>query len=489
MTRIQLLAALALLPGLLVPSLRAHGEAPGQAEVFHSLHGTSPARQVVVVDADPALLARHGFDLARHGTEAPGEGVDVVAGPAELARLVELGLTYQEPPAALGAMAAGASEWPTLAKIEERLHALVAANPDLLHEFPQGTSHEGRTIWTVRLSDTPTRRDPERPKVSINGNHHAREVMTVEASLDVLEHMVERVRAGDERFLRWISGVEVYVTPVANPDGYDHVKTENSWWRKNRRENEDGSFGVDLNRNYPYAWGANDAGSSGRPSSDTYRGPGAASEPETQALVTLAHRIKPLFNLSYHSYGEVLLYPYGYENAINPEGDRIEPLATELAARMKKDTGEGHYGKRSRLYPVNGLDRDWYYFQFGTYSFVPEISNRSRGFQPSTSWIEPTVTHLRGGWTYLLDRALGEGLRGRVLDDADETSVEAVVRVREVVWKNGEVHRTDVDGGFSRLLDPGSYHVEIEADGYPPQVFPVEIAPGGLTHEVFRLVR
>jgi hypothetical protein len=198
-------------------------------------------------------------------------------------------------------------------------------------------------------------------------------------------------------------------------------------------------------------------------------------------MVSLARRIKPLFNLSYHSYGEVLLYPYGYENADNPIGDVMPTLAAELSSRMIRDTGSGHYGKRSRLYPVNGLDRDWYYHELGTYSFVPEISNRRRGFHPSYSWVEATVTGLRGGWTYLLARALGEGVRGRVVDLHSGQGLDAVVSVQEVEWRNGEVHRTDVDGGFSKLLDAGTYLFRFEAEGYEPEELQVEVASGRLT--------
>jgi hypothetical protein len=465
----------------------SHGFSSPRADSFLTIHGQTPETRVVIVDADPAQLARADFDLARHGSENPGEGVQVVAGARDLARLEAMGLTYQELPLGFQADPRGLSGWSSLTEVIERLDALVGDNPDLLYKYQIGTSVQGRPIWTVRVSSTPQLRDPARPKVSLNGNHHAREIMTVEVCLDVLAEMVAGVRTGDPRFLKWINGAELYVTPVVNPDGYEFVFEQDSWWRKNRRENGGSSFGVDLNRNYSYAWGANDSGSSGRSSSDTYRGVSAASEPETQAMVALATEVKPLFNLSYHSYGEVVLYPYGYENAVNPEGDIIESLATELAASMTRDTGSGHYGKRSRLYPVNGLDRDWYYFQFGTYSFVPEISNSRRGFQPAHSWVKDTVAGLRGGWQYLLDRSLRAGLRGLVVDAETGEGLDAVVRVVEVTWNNGEIHRTDADGAFSRLLNPGSYHLEISADGYQSLRLRVEIASEGLTRQEIRL--
>lgn len=466
------LAALAL-PAALV----AHGIPHRRADAHAALHGEAEGPRIVLVEADPALLAREGFDLARHGGEAPGEPVHVVAGPRDLARLAELGLLVRPAPALRGRLDL-LQDWSSLEQVNARIDALVAANPDIMGKKQIGTSVEGRPIYTVHVSSSPCVRDPAKPKVSINGNHHAREVMTVEAALDVLGQIAAGYRAGDAAALGWVAGLELYVTPVVNPDGYHTVMTDDSWWRKNRRVNANGSRGVDLNRNYPYAWGANDSGSSGNPHSETYRGPSAASEPEAQAMIGLAREIRPLFNLSYHSYGETLLYPYGYENAINPDGDVMEDLATGLAARMTQDDGSGSYDKRSRLYPVNGLDRDWYYFELGTYSFVPEISGR--GFHPSYSWVQPTVTGLRAGWRYLLERALGEGLRGRVVDAGTGAALAATVRVAEVQWHNGESHGTDVDGGFSKLLAAGTYQLEVSAEGYQPASLAVTVVPGQL---------
>lgn len=461
-TALRSLVALAL-----AAPLAAHGPPAPRADAFRALHGEAAATRIVAVEADVAELAAAGYDLAQHGSQNPGEPVDVVAGPRDLARLQEAGYTIRPVASVLSAHPGVLDdEWSSYEEVTARVDALVAANPDLLFKMSSGSSIEGRDIFTVRFSTTPQVRDVTRPKVSINGNHHAREVMTVEAALDVLTQLVSRYRAGDAKALRWAQELEVYVSPVVNPDGYAHVTSEDTWWRKNRRVNANGSKGVDLNRNYPYAWGANDDGSSGSPYSETYRGTGPASEPEAAAMVALARRIKPLFNLSYHSYGEVLLFPYGYENAQNPVGDVMPELATELSSRMTRDTGSGSYGKRSRLYPVNGLDRDWYYNELGTYSFVPEISARSRGFHPSYSWVEPTVTGLRGGWTYLLDRAVGESIRGRVVDLHSHQPLDAQVAVKEVQWRNGEVHRTDVDGGFSKLLGAGSYHLQVSAEGY-----------------------
>ena len=115
-----------------------------------------------------------------------------------------------------------------------------------------------------------------------------------------------------------LNTVEVSIVPVANPDGYEYTFTTQRLWRKNLRDNDgDGqittSDGVDLNRNFDSHWGYEDEGSSPSFSNDTYRGSAPNSEPETQALINLMGMVKFKFALSYHSYSDLILYPWGWQ--------------------------------------------------------------------------------------------------------------------------------------------------------------------------------
>ncbi len=107
----------------------------------------------------------------------------------------------------------------------------------------------------------------------------------------------------------YVNNYELYFVPMVNPDGHVYVENNNygnpnNWWRKNRRDNGNGIYGVDLNRNYSYKWGYDNIGSSGNPSSQTYRGPSPFSEPETTAIRNLMVATPFKFALDYHSYGE-----------------------------------------------------------------------------------------------------------------------------------------------------------------------------------------
>ena len=143
---------------------------------------------------------------------------------------------------------------------------------------------------------------------------------------------------------------------MVNPDGHEYSRTEDRLWRKNRRPNADGSIGVDPNRNYGYMWGTLNINTSSHvPSDPTYVGPRAFSEPETRAVRNLVAR--ELFRgvITYHSYSQLILYPWGYTSQPIPDTSDLSTM-TNLAERMQELIGEVH-GKTyspqqsSQLYP------------------------------------------------------------------------------------------------------------------------------------------
>ena len=135
------------------------------------------------------------------------------------------------------------------AGLEQDLRRLAEARPDIAELKEIGRSIEGRPIQVLRIGE---RRGGEAPKVLFMGCHHAREWIAVEVPFLLAKELVER--ADDPQIAGWLSKGEVWVAPMVNPDGHEHSRTEQRLWRKNRRSNPDGSFGVDPNRNYGYMW-------------------------------------------------------------------------------------------------------------------------------------------------------------------------------------------------------------------------------------------
>ena len=195
----------------------------------------------------------------------------------------------------------------TVQSLEEDLRRLADDNPDVVELREIGRSVENRPLWALRIGE----RRGSADKVAVLGCHHAREWISVEVAYRLAEHLVDNSSTDPVR--SWLQRGEVWVAPMVNPDGHEHTRAENRLWRKNRRRNPDGSIGVDPNRNYGYMWGVLDVSTSSHvPSDETYVGPRAFSEPETRAVRNLVAR--ELFGgvLTYHSYSQLILHPWGY---------------------------------------------------------------------------------------------------------------------------------------------------------------------------------
>ena len=244
-----------------------------------------------------------------------------------------------------------------------------------------------------------------KPAVLFMALHHAREHLTVEMALEVIRLFTESY-GRDPALTNLVNTREIWVLPNVNPDGgeYDVATGAYKWWRKNRRPNTDGSFGVDLNRNYGYRWGCC-GGSSGNPGSDLYRGPAAFSESETQAVrdFVLAH---PGITaaISFHTYAELILYPYGYTYDDLPVDMTLADLLTfrKLAGDMAATNGYTPQ-QASDLYPTSGDTVDWLYGTRGIFAFTFEMYPRydPPGFYPSGGVIGRETARNRAAVAYL----------------------------------------------------------------------------------------
>ena len=177
---------------------------------------------------------------------------------------------------------------------------------------------------------------------------------------------------------QWLADGEIWVAPMVNPDGHEFTRTDTRLWRKNRRRNANGSIGVDPNRNYGYMWGTLDINTSSQvPSDDTYVGPRAFSEPETRAVRNLVAGQLFAGVLTYHSYSQLILYPWGYTaDPIADPADRAElrQLGAEHAATDPRCARPDlHRAAGVGLYPTAGDTVDWVYGEYDVPSFTVEL--------------------------------------------------------------------------------------------------------------------
>ena len=240
-----------------------------------------------------------------------------------------------------------------------------------------GTTHQGKPIIALKVTKDPEKRDGRKPSVLYLSAQHAREWITPEMNRRLLHYILDGYNT-NRRIRRLVDSTELWFVPVANPDGYDYSFTVgNRLWRKNLRDNNgDGQItpgdGVDPNRNYATKWGYDNEGSSPDLGSETYRGPGPNSEPESQALDSLHGRVGFEFLINYHSAAELLLYGTGWQVA-TPTPDDV--IYEAMAGDDANPAIPGYDPDISaELYTTNG-DTDTHMTEkYGTLGFTPEMS-------------------------------------------------------------------------------------------------------------------
>jgi hypothetical protein len=245
------------------------------------------------------------------------------------------------------------------------------------------TTYEGRPMWYVRISDNPEQEEQE-PAVLYTALHHAREPNSMSQMLFYMWHLLENYGTNDQ-IKQIVDHEALYFVPCVNPDGYAYNEftdpTGFGYWRKNRRPNSDGTFGVDLNRNYGYFWGNDDIGSSGDPISQVYRGTAPFSEAETRMVRDFAIKHDFSFALHYHTAGNLLIYPWAYSDTPADSSFVKWSIWLKRENNYKSGTASQTVG-----YQVNGDSNDWIYSNSGTYGYTPEVG--TTGFWPQFDEID-----------------------------------------------------------------------------------------------------
>ncbi|HRH65422.1 MAG TPA: M14 family zinc carboxypeptidase [Bacteroidia bacterium] len=274
------------------------------------------------------------------------------------------------------------------------LDSMTLEFPNLITErqpIDTTSSIEGRPLYYVKISDNPSADEAE-PEVLYSALHHAREPESISQLIYYMWYLLENY-ANDSTIRSLVDNTEMYFIPCINPDGYIHNETTDPFgggmWRKNLRDNLDGEFGVDLNRNYGEQWGLDDVGSSPNTGDGTYRGVSAFSEPETQAMRNFTNSHEFRLALNYHTFGNYHIVPWGFgTNVFTPDSMLFDFYGHELTKYNHFLVGTAN---QTVNYTVNGSSDDWMYgdqqVRPKVFAMTPEVGEGNDGFWPASGRI------------------------------------------------------------------------------------------------------
>ena len=233
---------------------------------------------------------------------------------------------------------------------------------------------ENRSLQFVKISDNPDVDETEK-RILYDAVHHAREPGSMQQLIYFMWYLLENY-GNDLEIKNLVDNTEIFCIPIVNPDGYIYNQTTNpsggGYWRKNRRDHGNGTFGVDNNRNYSYNWGTTGVSTTDT-TSETYCGTAPFTEPENQAIKWFCEQKNFTIAINAHTYSSLVLYPFGYDvNQPTPDDNIYQGISRE----MVKYNGYANQ-LASALYPASGISDDWMYGDVSTkpktFAFIPEV--------------------------------------------------------------------------------------------------------------------
>ena len=265
-------------------------------------------------------------------------------------------------PTPTGVVVPRQADFHSYATLESELLGINASQPNLASLKIIGTSIENRSIYALRVTEG----GGNKPNVWFDGLHESNEWMSLEETIYLVHYFLANANV-NPRVDNILRKANVWFIPLVNPDGYEYSRVHDNLWRKNRHDNGDGTFGVDLNRNYAYEWAP--GGRTYLSDNLEYPGPAPFSEPESQAMRDFAIANPPVFSLSYHTAGGWILFPWSY----TPQPSSSDGLFRGIALEMSAFNGYKllQEGRSNHVKPGNA--DDWLYKKFGTLAYTVEL--------------------------------------------------------------------------------------------------------------------
>lgn len=281
----------------------------------------------------------------------------------------------------------------TLDECYSEMDNLIKQNPNLIKKFSIGKSFQKRDIWGYYIGTQKGDGTDEQPYVLYTAMHHAREPGGMMSLIYFLNDLLDKYNKNDDEVVNLLKTRNIIMVPVVNPDGYLYNQAQSpnggGMFRKNCRTINDTIYGVDLNRNYgPQEFWSTEGGASSDPLRDTYRGESPFSEPETQAIEALCKKYKFKAALNYHTYGNLLIYPYGSLNKETEDSSVYRGFAYYVHKQHKYTYG---LDQQALNYFASGNSDDWMYLETNDkpkiFAMTPEVGDQLDGFWPKAERI------------------------------------------------------------------------------------------------------
>nr|XP_039271595.1 carboxypeptidase B-like [Styela clava] len=247
-------------------------------------------------------------------------------------------------------------------------------NPSLVTRNVIGTSWEGRQIPMLTLQTA-----SDNPAILVDCGFHAREWISPAFCQCYVRQLMDEYESSSSTSV--LNKLTIHVIPVVNVDGYQYTWTNDRLWRKTRSKRA-GSvcYGVDPNRNCDARWSG--PGSSGSPCSETYYGPEKESEPEVYAVAEfIRNNIGSLkAYVTFHAYGQMILYPYSYTTDLAATNDNLDYYAVQAYQAVKSAYNTRYiYGPGAEtIYLAAGGSDDFAYDAGVPLSYTIELRDKGK---------------------------------------------------------------------------------------------------------------
>ncbi|HOP07923.1 MAG TPA: M14 family zinc carboxypeptidase [candidate division Zixibacteria bacterium] len=421
---------------------------------------------------DPTILEKLSRVISIDRVD--GDLVKAYANDREMAEFEAFGYHYEILPAPSSLIIprmsddkAALKDWdsyPTYPAYVSMMYQFATDYPSICRIYDAGTTVAGRELLFAVISDNVNVEEDE-PEVMYTGTIHGDETTGYIMTLRLIDSLLVAYGT-DSRITDMVDNMEIWINPLANPDGTYHGGDATVSGAQRYNAND-----YDLNRNFP------------DPEDGAY--PGGTRQIETTNMMNMAIANSFVISANFHGGAEVLNYPWDTWSDRHADDTWFYDICRAFADTVHLYSTSGYM-----TYLDDGVTNgyDWYTVSGGRQDYM----NYFRGCREVTMEISDTkllsASQLPSHWIWLrhsllkyLEEAL-YGIRGIVTDAATGLPVAATIEVLNHDIDSSYVY-TDPDvGDYHRMIEAGSWDLQFTAVGYLPQtIYGVSAVDGATT--------